>query len=159
MDPLQWYILLVALGFFLFGLELFVPGGILGVIGGILLFIALVMGFSVFGAQGGFTSAGALVLGVTVFSFLLLQYLPKSPIGRLFTLKSDLKNASAAEPGLNELMGRRGSAETDLRPSGIVLFDQQRTDVVADGDWISRGAAVKVIEVEGNRVVVSEITS
>ena len=159
MHLIQWYILMVVLGLILFGLELFVPGGVLGVIGGILLFVALVLGFSpdVFGLQGGFISAIGLVLGLTVYSLLLLRYLPHSPLGRLFTLRSDMKDSSAAEPGLSELQGLEGTAETDLRPGGIALLGQRRVDVVADGDWVAKGTKVKVVEVEGNRVVVAEL--
>jgi len=42
MDPnLQWYIILVVAGLFLIGAEIFVPGGVLGVIGGLFLFAAV----------------------------------------------------------------------------------------------------------------------
>jgi membrane-bound serine protease (ClpP class) len=57
----------------------------------------------------------------------------------------------------SDLVGQTGTAHTDLRPSGIATIGTRRVDVVTDGQWISSGAPVKVLEVEGNRVVVRKI--
>jgi membrane-bound serine protease (ClpP class) len=159
MDPLQIYILTLILGLILVGLELFVPGGVLGVIGGIFLIAAVMLGFQVFGPQGGIIHVIAMVIGVIVYTIVLLKYLPTSIIGRRFTLSRDLKQASAADPALKQLMDQTGTAHTDLRPGGIATIGTERVDVIADGGWISKDAKIRVIDVEGNRVVVQEIAS
>lgn len=159
MDLLQIYILALILGLILVGLELFVPGGILGVIGGALLIVAVILGFQVFGAQGGVIQAIAMLIGLVGYTIILLKYLPTSPIGRRFTLSKNLKESSAADPTLKQLMNQQGTAQTDLRPGGIATIGTERVDVMADGGWISKDAKVRVIEVEGNRVVVQEIAS
>ncbi len=51
----------------------------------------------------------------------------------------------------------RGPALTQLRPSGVALINGQRVDVVTEGGLIERGAAVKVVTVEGARIVVREV--
>ncbi len=51
-------------------------------------------------------------------------------------------------------VGARGVAETDLRPSGTARIRERRVDVVADGEFVSRGSRVIVVAVEGARVVV-----
>jgi membrane-bound serine protease (ClpP class) len=51
-------------------------------------------------------------------------------------------------------VGSRGTADTDLRPSGRATFVQGVLDVVSDGGWIRRGSTVEVVLVEGHRVVV-----
>ncbi len=46
---------------------------------------------------------------------------------------------------------------TDLRPAGIITLDNERIDAVSDGAFILRNKEVKILEVEGSRVVVREI--
>ena len=156
MEPLNLYALLVVLGLLLFGLELFVPGGVLGVIGGTLLVSAIVLGFSpkVFGMRGGGLSAVMILIGVCVYIGVVLRFLPRSAIGRAFTLSKDMKDISSTQIAQNDLIGKTGTARTDLRPSGIAIFDGRRVDVIAEGSWISSGARISVLEAKGNRVVV-----
>jgi membrane-bound serine protease (ClpP class) len=45
-------------------------------------------------------------------------------------------------------------ADTELRPTGKALIDGRRLDVISDGDFITRGTAVEVVEVAGTRIVV-----
>ncbi|MEJ7157394.1 NfeD family protein, partial [Staphylococcus capitis] len=44
-----------------------------------------------------------------------------------------------------------------LRPAGIIKLDDERIDAVSDGTFILRNRQVKILEVEGTRVVVREI--
>jgi len=158
MEPLTLFALLLILGLLLFGLELFVPGGILGAIGGMLLLSAIVIGFSpsVFGVRGGILSAVLILIGVCVYIGLVFYFLPRSPIGRAFTLSTDLKGISSSQISENDLLGQIGTAHTDLRPSGIAIIRGRRVDVMAEGNWIHSGAQVMVLEAKGNRVVVRE---
>ena len=57
----------------------------------------------------------------------------------------------------SDLLGTRGTAITDLRPSGTALIDDERIDVVSESDWIARGTTVKVVSTEGNRHIVRSI--
>ena len=49
-----------------------------------------------------------------------------------------------------------GYALTDLRPSGTVIIEDERVDVVSEGGFIKKGALVKIIKVEGSRIVVRD---
>ena len=161
MEPLPLFILCLLLGLLLFGLELFVPGGILGTIGGIFLLSAIVLGFSpdIFGPQGGILSAALILIGICVYIGLIFRFLPHSPIGRAFTLSKDMKGIRSTKISENDLLGQTGTAHTDLRPSGIAIIDGRRVDVIAEGNWIHSGAHVIVLEAKGNRVVVREAQS
>lgn len=55
-----------------------------------------------------------------------------------------------------ELVGRRGTAATDLRPAGVGVFDDDRFDVVSEGPWIEAGAPIEIMRSEGYRLVVRE---
>ncbi len=160
MSPLKIYFLSLVVGLLLFGLELFVPGGILGVIGGVLLLVAVILGFKseVFGPQGGMVSAVVILAGLCAYIVLILKLFPHTPIGRRLTLSNDMKDSKAADHE-DLLMDQVGEAHTDLRPAGIALIDSRRVDVVAEGDWIASGSPVRVVQVEGNRVVVRGLAS
>jgi membrane-bound serine protease (ClpP class) len=53
-----------------------------------------------------------------------------------------------------ELLNGIGTAVTQLRPSGVATINGQRVDVVTEGGLIERGTPVKVVAVEGSRIVV-----
>ena len=56
-------------------------------------------------------------------------------------------------------IGKTGTAHTPLRPAGIAELDGVRLSVVSTGDFIESGAPVRVIRVEGKRIVVGRIES
>ena len=56
-----------------------------------------------------------------------------------------------------ELLQQAGTALTPLRPSGTASINGRRVDVVTEGPFVERGATVKVIAVEGMRVVVRAV--
>jgi membrane-bound serine protease (ClpP class) len=58
---------------------------------------------------------------------------------------------------LSGLINQTGSAYTILRPSGKATIGDQRVDVVTEGAMIDKGTPIRVVTVEGNRVVVREI--
>jgi membrane-bound serine protease (ClpP class) len=55
------------------------------------------------------------------------------------------------------LLGEEGIASSDLRPAGVVLLKGKRIDAVSEGEYITAKTKVRVVLVEGNRVVVIPI--
>src|SRR5699024_10161042 len=89
-------------------------------------------------------------------------------IGSLFMSGYDLSHMSlsiaiafivaiVAGVVLYKFIGMEGVTVTPLRPAGTALFDNERIDVVSEGSFIELDKEVKVIKVEGMRVVVREI--
>ena len=151
----QVFVITLIVGLILFGAEIFVPGGILGTLGAIALVAAIIAGFFAFPGYGGYVALGIIfLLGIAIV--LWIKLFPKSRIGKQMTVTKDLGSASAAEDGLNDLLGKSGTTSSDLRPSGFAMFDGRRVDVVTEGEMIDKGVSIKVVEVEGNRVVVAE---
>ena len=60
-------------------------------------------------------------------------------------------------PEKHELLGKRGVALTDLRPTGLARIGDQRLDVVSEGDYIEKGSCLEVIFVESMRIVVRKV--
>ena len=63
----------------------------------------------------------------------------------------------ASTEGLAALLDAAGRTLTPLRPGGVAQIAGRRVDVVTRGEFVEAGTAVKVIEVEGNRVVVRAV--
>ncbi|MBL9126358.1 MAG: hypothetical protein JNL97_01865, partial [Verrucomicrobiales bacterium] len=57
-----------------------------------------------------------------------------------------------------ELLNQSGSALTHLRPSGTALIGGRRVDVITEGSMVERGSPVRVVAVEGMRVVVRALS-
>ena len=53
-----------------------------------------------------------------------------------------------------ELVGAEGVAITDLRPSGVGLFGEERVDVVSESSWIEQGTPIRILAAEGYRHLV-----
>ena len=51
-------------------------------------------------------------------------------------------------------MGKLGKTVTDLRPSGWINVENQKIFVVTEGEFVEKDQPVKILSVDGNRVVV-----
>jgi membrane-bound serine protease (ClpP class) len=97
------------------------------------------------------------ITGAGVAVALLAKFLPKTSLyGRLV-----LSNAVAAGPGVTIPVvnmavkaGDTGKAVTTLRPAGKAEIGGETHDVVTIGDFITAGASVRVVSVDGMRIVV-----
>jgi membrane-bound serine protease (ClpP class) len=151
-------VLLFLVGLVLLAVEFFVPGfGIFGIAG-----IASIL-FSLFMTLGGGIGAlnimaGGVVLAVIVF-LLLLKYLPSSKLWNRLVLKDDLKTDKGyiSSDNLSALIGQEGVVLTLLRPAGTVRITDQVYDVVSEGRFIEPGVTIKVLSVNGNRILVRAV--
>ncbi len=132
--------------------EVFVPGMILGSLGGICLAVAIGTAYASYGPLvGTLTFAGIGMLTLVGFVAWMFVF-PHTPIGRRIMLQTDV----SVGDGIVEvrLLGLDGSALTPLRPSGTAVIEGRKVDVVSESDFISAGEAVVVVREEGQRVVV-----
>jgi len=145
-------------GLVLIALELVTPGiGIFGVAGILLLFGSL---FWMLGAtvQALYILAGGIVIAVILF-YILGRRLPKS---RLFakvalTTRSTKEKGYTSQEDKSKYLFQRGTTITILRPAGTIRIGKERVDAVSSGGFIDRDVAVRVIKVEGARVVVEPV--
>lgn len=150
-------VILFAIGLVLLIAELFVPGGIVGIIGGALMVISLLFAGEsmVYMAYSILIALFIAFIGMVV----LMKFFGKNL--HLFS-KLVLKDATTTEEGyvsnVNriELLGKVGETITPLRPSGTVIVDGERLDVVSEGSYIENNKKVEIVEVEGSRIVVRE---
>ncbi|MBM3870975.1 MAG: hypothetical protein FJ392_08435 [Verrucomicrobia bacterium] len=134
--------------------ETVLPGMIAGILGACCLVAGVVVGYQEFGvATGNWILIGTMG-GLGVGFALWLKYFPESRVAGLYTSKGAVGDIGTERP---ELVGQSGVAHTALRPSGVAVIGGQRVDVVTEGALIERGANVRVIAVEGARVVVRQV--
>lgn len=130
---------------------LFIPGGLLLIVGGGMLIYSIYLNYMAF----GFISALVEIMIILA----ILPILIKKGLSRLA-----LKNEMRAEDGFVGVedysihLGKVGKAVTDLRPAGTVVVvdgnEQLRLDCIADGGYIEAGTEVQVSDVRGPSLVV-----
>ncbi len=156
--------LLVAVGLILVAMEIFfIPGfGIAGILGIVALMGGLGMSLIGSGAtwDAWLSALGQVALSIVaaiLVALFLLRYVQRLPFGKRLLLKTSLlaKEGLASSPVEDQRwLGKRGTAATDLHPSGIAHLNGDRVDVVSDGDFINAGQPIEVARVDGNRIVV-----
>ncbi len=57
----------------------------------------------------------------------------------------------------SKFLGAIGVCVTDLRPAGTIIVDNEPLDVVTEGNFVKQGCKVKIINVDGSRVLVRQI--
>ena len=161
-------VLIVGAGLVLLGIEAFiVPGfGIFGVAGIVAILTGLYM--SLLGnipTTPDFTRAGwvltSSILLLIASAWALIRTLPSSSRLAESGIFLPAKTASAigyeSAEVRSDLVGKHGTAITDLRPAGTALIGDERIDVVSESEWISAGTPVKVLSAEGYRHIVRSI--
>lgn len=150
-------ILLFALGIVLLVVEVIVPGGILGAIGGLMMFGGCIMAFIEFGSMGGIlASVIALVLAFIAF-YIEFRILPKTAVGkRAFLTKEITAVSSAFGDEARELIGKSAEALTMLSPSGYISIDGKRYEAFCQSGQVPAGAALEVIGTDNFRLIVSQ---
>lgn len=163
MESIVWPIVLMLLGLGLVCLEIFVPSaGLLGVLATVAVVSSIVVAFS-HSLMLGTLMLLVATIAVPVVVALGIQWWPHTPIGKLLLIK---RPASQDEvlPDTEEyhrrdrLVGKRGMAKTELLPSGDVVVEGRVYDAMSNGVVISAGQAVRVIDVNTQRLVVRPLS-
>ncbi len=147
-------ITLLVVGAALLFLETLLPGMIAGTIGFICLISAVVLGYQDFGYQTGSLILAGVLVGLVVGFWCWLKFFPESRVAKRFISQGAVGDLGVEKP---ELLHGTGVALSQLRPSGTATINNLRLDVVTEGGLIERGAKLKVVAVEGSRIVVRAI--
>ncbi|OYP35712.1 hypothetical protein CGZ80_11060 [Rhodopirellula sp. MGV] len=166
----EWLeLVLLIMGLVCLALEVFViPGfGIFGIGGMVMTIGAIVLmsqtfvlpknSYQLTVVTRGLWAAIVSLLGMVGGFVLMRQLFPHVPLFRHLIMETpDAMAIDEAErlADFGWLLGQQGMTTTPLRPSGKAQFGDQIVQVVSDGSSIDKGNPVKVIEVQGTRVVV-----
>jgi len=159
-----WDIALIIVALILLVIELFVlPGfGIAGIAG------LAMMGYATYRIFEGDAISAFSYTAIFGSSLLLLVMwlFASGRVGNRLVLADSLDGRPSAAnkflgdggaANFEDVIGEIGIATSDLRPAGVARFGNKRIDVVTEGDFITTGSAIEVVEIEGSRVVVREV--
>lgn len=161
MTPLLWALLLLIVTLSIIFLEMFLPsGGVLAAVAGICAISAVGIVFYYEGVGKGllFLSLSIVVLPLAVAG--ALKYWPHTPIGRRIMNIRPGDNPDVGSPDydhLQDLIGRTGLAVSKMVPSGTISLDGKRFDAVSQAGVIDEGQPVRVVTVDGTRIMVRKI--
>jgi len=149
-------IVCLVLGMGLMVYEMFTPGFAVPGITGLILLVASV----VLTASSLSEALIMIVLIIIILSLIFAVVLRSATSGRISRSPLVHHERATREEGyistqdMNYFVGRRGVANTVLRPAGTADFEGVKLDVVTEGEFIEKGQSLEVVRVEGRRIVV-----
>lgn len=152
-------ILLFVIGIVAIVIEVFIPaGGIIGFAGFAVLISSIVLSYAKYGMITGTIFFLLSLILLPVIITLAFKIFPHTFIGKIFILKHFQKKedgfTSHDEENYVILLNREGTAINRLHPIGQALIDNKKIDVTTNGEFIEKDEKIKVVKVEGNRVIV-----
>lgn len=139
-------------------LEAFMPGfGAPGITGVILEVITLVLTWF---EHGPVATLGMLLIVLLVLTIAIstsLRSITKGRLSKSSLIHSDTESNEDGYRSVQDLavfMDKEGTATSVLRPTGIADFEGVRLNVSSEGDFIAAGTKVRIIKVEGAKILV-----
>lgn len=149
-------VLLFVLGIVFIAVEVFVPGGIVGSIGALMMFAGSALAFREFGTAGGLLM---LLVAVAVGGgalFLEFRVLPKTRVGRRVFLDTEIKAVAAAVgEDASALVGQSAEAITMLSPTGYVRVAGLRYEAYCQSGQVPAGTELKIVGADNFRLIVT----
>ncbi|GEN52055.1 NfeD family protein [Halobacillus faecis] len=131
--------------------------GTLAIIGAVTMIIAV--GFSAPNWVAGLYSVIGVILGGAA-SLLFLKVFKQ----RKMWSKMALNDQLTSEMGYNSmnekyqyLLDQQGEALTDMRPVGTIKIEEEEYSAVSNGQWITCGDKIKVVKVDGTKILVKKL--
>ncbi|MFA1820453.1 nodulation protein NfeD [Virgibacillus oceani] len=151
-------VILLLIGIGLIVAEIFVAGGIFGLLGVAAIIGSLFMSGYDVGHMSMSISIAFLVSLVTAVVLFKRIGMNKGVFRHIVLLDENTTELGyVSTVNRLELIGLEGETATPLRPSGAAIFNDERMDVVSEGAFIDVNVKVKIVKVEGARIVVREI--
>lgn len=149
-------ILLFTIGLLLLAAEVMVPGGILGIAGGVLLFAGCIVSFVQRGSTQGMIAIAVTVVAAILVFYIQFKVLPKTRFGKRFFLERAISGTSTAlGEEARDLIGKAAESVTVLSPSGYVTIAGKRYEAVSRSGHISVGTALEVVDANHFQIIVS----
>ena len=146
------------LGIVLLAIEIFViPGfGITGILGILGIVAGIFMSFGINNIAQAVLVVFVSLIADIILIIILARFILKS---KGFKSKIALDTDTAgyySSVSYDDLLGCEGITDTFLRPSGNIIINGKKYDAITEGEFINKGVKIKVILVEGNKIVIKE---
>jgi membrane-bound ClpP family serine protease len=153
-------IILFLAGILLLAIEVFVPGMVVGIIGGFAILAGVIMSFSLYGADGGILAllGGGLLLGITFYVEFVV--LPKTKFARKLSMQASVEGTSQpAVADLSAVLDQPGETVTPLAPSGYIQLQGRRYEAFSQSGYLAKGVPVRVTGLDNFRLIVTKTQS
>lgn len=145
---------IILIGFlFILAEVLFVPGGLLGAIGGIVLLYGIYLPYSVGETTGGHITLAATLVLLTLSLFMAIRSQTWKKIQLDRVIDSNVKNNDIDKLSV----GDQGIAISRLNPMGTARFDKHSVEVSSFDNFTDEGKKVEIIKIEKNKIIVKQI--
>ena len=141
--------------------EVFMPGfGLPGIAGIVLQLIAVGLTWV---NHGPLATLGMLLVVLSVDAIAISLAMRSATRGKLSKSKMILRETESSDAGyrsnedLEVFLGKEGVTTTVLRPTGMAEFDGVRLNVVSEGEFVQTGVRVRIVDVEGSRILVRTV--
>jgi membrane-bound serine protease (ClpP class) len=153
-------LLLLGVGILLILIEIFTPGGIFGILGAIAVVASIVLASGT-SLQYSLLSILIAVVITIIGSIIFIKIFGYKGFLRKIVLFDSTKTEQGyvASVTREDIIGLEGETVTPLRPAGTAVFNDERLDVVTEGNYIAANKKIKVIKTNGSRIVVREINN
>ena len=144
-------LVLIFFGIALIVLEiLIVPGLIVGIAGGVFMFMGIMWAWQIYGNTGGIIVGLSSLVVLTISIYLAL----KSGFWQRFSLKDKLDGKVNVILTENLNVGDFGAAVSSLRPMGTVKVNGQQFEATSEGQMIPPNYPIEIVRIEENKVFV-----
>ena len=154
-------IICFVIGIGLLILEAFMPGfGAPGITGVILEVITLVMTWFEHGPVATLAMLLIVLLVLAIAISTSLRSITKGRLSKSSLVHSETESNEEGYRSTQDLavfVDKEGIASSVLRPTGIADFDGVRLNVSSEGDFIPAGTKVRIVSVEGSKILVKAL--
>lgn len=148
---------LIVLALILTALEVFLPGGVLGVVAAVCILAATYFSYVDYGIF-----AATLVFLGSVFASLLaaivqFRLLKRTPYGRKLFLDSAVQGHSNEASGSDDLLGKEAQAVTRLNPTGMILVAGRQFEASSRDGFIDKDETVRVVARDNFKLIIEKL--
>lgn len=148
---------LFLVGICLLAIEVFVPGGIIGSLGGIAIVSGIVKSYFEYGQEGLILSIFAAIVLVVAMLIFEIKVLPKTRLGQRLFLRRSIQGASQPEVAGDDALGETCQTATALAPTGFVIYQGKKVEAASKSGFIEKNESVKIVGKETFRLLVTRI--
>jgi len=143
-------IVCILAGLLLITVEVYlIPGfNVIGILGGLLIIVALGYSYIEVGLVGGTITLSATLASMMILFVLLWRSGAWDRFILSTTLKTEADAASRKSDARAQYLGKIGIAITPLRPTGIVQIDGERIEVSTEGEFIAVGSQIRIVAMD-----------
>ena len=150
--------LLFILGLVFMFFEVFTPGPVFGILGGITLMGGIAVAAMTSGVSGGLIAGIVALATVSATLYAELVWLPKTRFAQRFSVHSTSGTTIRQQDvEADAVVGKTAEALTTLAPSGYVSIEGHRYEAFCQSGHAERGAQLRVTGLDNFRLIVTKI--